>query len=249
MIRSAWIIARKEFACFFFSPAGYVLLFIVTLATGFSFYDLVSQLSQHANFLPAAVFSPGQLLGFLLVAFLLTPPLTMRLFAEEKRSGTLETLVTAPVTDPAIVLGKFLAAFLFYCLFWVPSLLFLAIAHVQGGRFDLGLLAANLFGALETGALFLAAGLFASSVAASQIIAAAVGLLLNFALLFGPYLVGSNIRHEGLRSVFQRVNPFTMLGESTQVGVLDTSHTVYFLGLAALFLFLTVRSVEARKWR
>lgn len=247
MMRGTWTIARKELACYFFSPIAYVLLVLVALTTGYWFYSIISALKDNITALPNLVFTVNGP-NFWVVAVLMTPSITMRLLSEEKRIGTLEPLMTAPVTEMAVVLGKYLAAFLFYLTLWVPSLLFLLCVVWMGGRFDAGMFATGFLSVLMSGALFLSIGLFASSIAANQIIAAAIAILANFALLIGP-LLARPIPVEWLRNFFVKINYLGMLGESLEVGIIDSSYVVYALSLSAAFLFFTVRVLESRKWK
>lgn len=245
---SASTIARKELACFFFSPVAYALLFLVSLGTGYWFFGLLAGLQGQIRDLPSMVFSINGL-SFWLVCVLMIPPITMRLLTEEKRSGTMETLMTAPVTDLAVVLGKYFAAFFFYLILWLPSLLLLGVVYCAGGDFDLGLFTTGFLSVCLTGAVFLSFGLFASSIATNAMFSAALGLLSNVAFLLGPLLVGAGVRVSWLRSFFEKVNYFGMVGDSLEIGILDSSYVIYALSVTALFLFFTVRVLESRKWK
>lgn len=247
-MRAIWTIAKRELAGFFYSPIAYILLFLIALWSGYAFFISISAYKENIAPLLPSVLSPfGDSYFLLLVLF--TPAITMRLLAEEKRSGTIETLMTAPVSDVSVVLGKFLAGYLFFLILWLPGVVFLGTVTVLGGRFDPGLVFSLTIGMLVPGALFLAAGVFASSIAANQIIAASVALLLNFALLYGPSQVSRVFPSPGMRRFVDSVQLGNMLAESTDIGIFDSAHLVFFLSLAIFFLFLAVRVVEIRKWR
>jgi ABC-2 type transport system permease protein len=173
----------------------------------------------------------------------------MRLLSEEKRTGTLESLMTAPVSDHEVVIGKFLAASVIHGfaalivpLSTVPFILY-------GKSPDAGQLAAAFLTALGIGSTFLGAGLFASSLTSAQVLAAFVTLLLEGALAFGPplargYLSTENVVAQALArgDLFQHV-------QEGSLGILDLNHFTYQLVIAALFMLFAVRSLEVRKWR
>lgn len=247
-MRVVLAIAKKELAGFFYSPIAYILLFLISLWGGYAFFINLSALQENVTPLLPALLSPfGDIYFMLLVLF--TPAVTMRLLSEEKRSGTLEPLMTAPVSDLAVVMGKFLAAMAFFLVLWLPSLIFLLVVIVQGGRFDPGLAFTLSLGVILPGAMFLAAGLFASSLGGNQIIAASVSLLLNFVIIYGPTQIAKVFPSPGIRQFVDSVQLGAMLAESSDIGVLDSAHLAFFASLAAFFLFLTVRVVELRKWR
>jgi ABC-2 type transport system permease protein len=243
-MRNTSTLVVREMGAYFRSPIGYVVPILFWFIAGLRFYlDLVYTQGD----LAAAL---GQLMGglhFWLLAFLMIPALTMRLLAEERRSGTLEMLLTAPVDDWEVVAGKFLGALVFYTFLWLPLLLYVAVVIFIGGEPDLGAIFANLLGVLLLGALFMAVGLFCSSLTANQIIAAlmtAVGLLgISFlpevARLF-PEVIWIQYGADYL-SFFRHFDEF-------RGGVVDVRPILYYVTLTGLFLFLTARSLETRKW-
>jgi len=170
----------------------------------------------------------------------------MRLLSEERRSGTIEFLMTAPVTETQVVLGKYLAALVFYVFLWIPTLFYAALlAHY--GALDWGPVASAYLGVLGIGALFLAAGLFASALARSQIVAAVVGFALVFSFFFLGFLeflsTGPAMREMvGYLNVLQHMDDFNK-------GIVDTRRLIYYLTATVFLLFLSVRALEERKWR
>ncbi|MBN2490757.1 MAG: ABC transporter permease [Planctomycetes bacterium] len=244
-MRNVLTLVVREMGAYFRSPIGYSVPILFWVLAGLRFY---LDLEWTQGDVEAAL---AQLMGgvhFWLLTFLIVPALTMRLLAEERRSGTLEMLLTAPVEDWEVVAGKFLGAWLFYAFLWVPLPLYLAAVIFLGGSPDLGAVAANFLGVLLVGALFLAVGLFCSSLTSNQIIAAlmcAVGLLVvsflpEVARLF-PRILWIQIAGDQL-SFFHHFDEF-------RSGVVDGRPVVYILTLIGLALFLTARSLEARKWR
>ena len=168
---------RRELRAYFFSPLAYMVMCFFLAVSGVIFVLLVSQLND-----PRSVGGPP--LGFFfqaswLMLLLVIPVLTMRLISEEMRSGSIEVLMTAPVTEGQVVTGKFLAAFAFYAALWLPTVVYGLSIHIFE-KVDWGPVASGYLGVLLIGAFFLAIGVFASSMTRSQLLAAmtTVALLL-----------------------------------------------------------------------
>lgn len=186
---------------------------------------------------------------WLILQILIVPILSMRVLSEEKRTGTLETLMTAPVADHEVVLGKFLAvnvihgvAALILPLLTVPFI-------IQGRPPDAGQMAATLLTAFGTGALLLAVGVFASSLTSAQVLAAFVAILIGSALIFGPTLARPWLSQEGLLAQALSRADVREQVRSGALGILDLNHFAYQAILAALFLLYAVRALEVRKWK
>ncbi len=248
MIGAAWTVARRELAAFFYSPIAYGIATIVLLLNGVFFYIYLTHPAVDGDLRQAIPFFYGGFLFYWFLALLVPPLLTMRLFAEEKRSGTIEMLMTAPVTDAAVVLGKYAGVLAYYAALWVPTLLYFLLVAILGGEPDFGLVASCLLGTLLTGALFLSIGLFASACTSNQVLAAAAGLVLNLLLFFLPLLATLAIR-PATKELLERFSIYEIVFSGFLMGLVDTAHVVYFVSLAGFFLFLTVRIVEARKWK
>jgi ABC-2 type transport system permease protein len=238
------ILAIRELASFFLSPLAWVVLALFLLFHG---YLLHVTLTATDGDVEATLRSLLGGAGFWLSLFLLAPALTMRQFAEERRTGTLETLLTAPVGDAQVVAGKFLGAFLFYALLWTAWLALPALILLLGGSPDLGALAARLAGVLLAGAAFLAAGLFASSLTSSQAIAASTSavllILLSLLSFAARWLPEGALRRAAEEAGFLRHL------EDFARGIVDLRHVAYYVTFTLFFLFLTVRSLESRRWR
>jgi ABC-2 type transport system permease protein len=248
------VIARKEIRQLFASPIAYVALAMFFLIAGFLFFSLINlyttqvlqlQGTPPSDFNPTRIiFSPlFQDVSFVLI--LLVPVLTMRLVSEEDRAHTMELLATSPVTNTAIILGKYLAALVLYlALLAISAYMPLSLAVI--GRLDWGLLAASYLGLLLLGASFLAIGLFASTLNENQIVSAAIGfslLLLLWVLGFAGQATGSATQQ--ILSALAVATHFT----SFAGGTIDTQDILFFVSLAAFFLFLGVLALESRKWR
>ena len=237
----------REFRAYFFSPLAYIVAALVLLINGVVFWLIVSYLNDPR----AAIGAPlqlffGQTFFFWLVIVFVAAVLTMRLLSEERRSGTIEVLMTAPVTEEQVVLGKYLAALGFYIFLWMPTLAYPSVLAYYS-EVDWGPVAAGYIGIVGIGSLFLAAGVLASALTRSQLVAA----VLTFALLVFMIIVGflENLFTDssfqelvGYLNVMQHMDDFGK-------GVVDTRRLVYYLSASVLLLFLSARVLESRKWR
>ncbi len=244
-MRNTFTVIVREMGAYFRSPIGFVVPVLFWTISGLRFYlDVVGS----AGALDAAF---GQLMGgtqFWMLSFLLIPAITMRLIAEERRAGTLEMTLTAPVDEGELVWGKFLGALVFYAFLWLPLFLYIAIVLFLGGSPDLGRIVANLFGVLLLGAMFLAVGLFCSSVTSNQIIAAVFTAVVLLGISFLPEVARLFPRVAVVQRIADYVSFFRHFGEF-QSGVIDARPAIYYLTTTGFFLFLTARSLEARKWQ
>ncbi len=237
-MRNTRLIASKEFRSHLTSPMAYVVVGIFLLLTGFFFTDYLTRTELSDTSIRGFV-EQGSLLLLLFAA-----ALTMRLMAEEKKMGTWELLLTAPVRDIEVVLGKFLGTLgilvvMLGFTLWYPILLMIF------GDPDIGPIVTSYLGLFLLGSAALAIGLFASSLTANQIVAAVVSGATLFALWFVgltasylPEAVGKVVDSISLSSNFQ----------GFPLGVIDTRAIVYYLSIIVLFLFLTVRSLETSRW-
>lgn len=240
-------IYRREMLSLWVSPLAWVLLFVFLLIQGVSFYLMV----QHfANFSGASMdYGPvaayfGQSIFIPMSLIVLCPALTMRLFAEERRSGTIEALMTAPVSPLGVVLGKYLATLTTYLLMWAPTLLYVVILR-KTGTVDWPVVGASYLGLLGIGAGYLAIGMLMSAVSKSQLIA----LILSLLFIFGLFIlgIGEYVFEPGpLRDACAHVSVFSQLVDFSK-GIIDLRRLVFDLSLVLLPLFLTARVVDS--WR
>ncbi|MBI2218293.1 MAG: ABC transporter permease subunit [Candidatus Rokubacteria bacterium] len=251
-----WPIFKKELRLYFTSPIAYVLVAVFFFISGlffWSIFDFFSKASMQSMMNPQfardlnvtdGVFRP-LLSNVTVILLLLMPMVTMRLFAEERRSGTIELILTYPVRDGAVLLGKFLAALALYALMLVGTLLYAGVL-VYFARLDWGPLATGYLGLLLLGAAFLAVGLFVSSLTENQIVAA----IATFGALLALWIIGWSADSVGgtwgkVLSHLSIIEHF----DSFAKGVLDTKDIVYYLNLTIVALFLGMKSVEARRWK
>ena len=227
----------RELLSQFCSPIAYAALTVFLLLGGY-FFSVILNATQEASLRYS--FS-----NFSVTLLFLAPVLTMRLLSEEKKTGTFETLMTAPLTEWDVVLAKFLGGWLLYLFVVAPTVLYVIFLKVYGHP-DLGPLVLGYSGLVLMGAVFVAIGLFASSLTSNQIIAAVI----SFLLLLGLWVLG--FATEDSASVVGKVLAYLSLFEHYDTfrrGILDTKDVIYYVSTTALFLYLTVRVVESRRWR
>jgi ABC-2 type transport system permease protein len=246
---------RREFSAYFLSPIAYVVLVVFLAVTGTQFFLTTSLLTSEG---PEGIYFPmARMIGhfsFWLVFLFIPPLLTMRLFAEERSTGTLEVLMTAPLTDWQVVLAKYLAAFAFYLLLWVPTFLYLPVLlDFDLGSMQIGIdpypVLSSYLGLALAGAMFLALGLFVSNLVRSQMVAALISLALGLIfIVMGVWRLDIDTGGPWYRFLYFFSVPLHFERGFTR-GIVDTRHVVLYVSLTLLFLFLTVRSLESRRWR
>ena len=237
-MRAVQAVAWKEIQIYFSSPTAYIIGTIFLALAGFFF---VRDLGD--PFPEASLSSFFQ--GATIVLVLLAPVLTMRLMAEEQKLGTIELLLTSPVRDWEVVVGKYLASMVFLLGTLVLTLYYTVLLVVYADP-DPGPVYAGYLGLVLYGAAALAVGLLTSTLTSNQIVAAAVAMGILLVLYFAEAASGSLgttasniIGQVGIKSHF----------DDFERGVIDTRHVVYFVCFIAFFLFLTIRALEIRRWR
>jgi ABC-2 type transport system permease protein len=241
-------IVRRELIAYFSSPLAYIVLTAFLLMQGYIFYIIVSFLNNPMTqaMTPLRLFFGGTVFFWLFLLFTV-PVITMRLLAEERRSGTIEVLLTSPVTEGQVIAGKFLAALLFYVVLWLPTLIYVVLLK-QHSSIDLRPVMAGYLGVLLVGFLFLAVGTFTSTLTNNQLIAAIIAFAALIALfsigLVEQLLVSSSV----IRDALGYMNLWTHMDDYAK-GIIDTRHVVYELSVGLLFLFLAAKSLEVKKWR
>ncbi len=246
-----WTLVRRELGAYFFSWTGYVIIAAVMFLLGCSFVYLLIVLNAEATDLPVTEVFYGTYY-FWVVSLVAPSVITMRAFALEKYSGTFETLMTTPVGDAQVVLAKFTGAMVFYIIMWLPHLgCLLIVRHYshEPGLLDLGTVASTYLGILLLGGLFVSIGCFASALTRSLIIAAMISLLLGIALFFLSFVSLAAARETGWKAQFlAQVGMIEQMQDFAR-GIVDTRPLVYFSSLTVLFLFLTFKAVESRRWK
>lgn len=237
---------RREVHALLVAPFVYLLLALWFLLNALLFGLLLGfpDVQNDLSLLPQVFFGNSLLLWLLLPVF--PPLLTLRLLAEEHRLGTLETLLTSPISDAAVVLAKYLAAGVFFLLFWGGVLFLFVLIALHGALLDAGAVAGGLLGVLACSLLFLAAGLWASSWGGNLVLAAGGGAAINYALLFLPGFFHN--APGGLGRLAKSISIPTMLETGFAAGLIDSFALAYLLLMAALFLFLTWVRLVSRRW-
>jgi ABC-2 type transport system permease protein len=251
-----WPIYKKELRLYFTSPVAYVLLTIFLLIAGWFFYTIFSfftrasmqmamnpQMGRDLN-VTESVLRP-LFSNMSVILLFLMPLVTMRLFAEERRAGTIELLLTYPVRDGAVLVAKYLAAFTLYGLMIAGTLLYPLLMVVFRAQPEWGPLATGYLGLLLMGGMFLAIGVFASSLTENQIVAAVVSL--GIGLMFWIISWPADFVGGWLATVLTHLSMLEHTDTFTK-GVIDTKDVIYFVDFIALGLLLTLRSLESRRW-
>jgi len=247
-MRKTWAIIRRELISYFSSPLAYIVLTAFLLMQGYIFYLIVSFLNNPSTpaMTPLRLFFGGTIFFWLFLLFVV-PVITMRLLAEERRSGTVEVLLTSPVTETQVVVGKFLAAMIFYIALWLPTVIYVVVLG-RHSQIDIGPVLAGYLGVLLLGFLFLAVGTFASTLTNNQLIAAIIAfaaMVVLFSIgLVEQLLVSSSV----LKAALGHMNLWTQMDDFAK-GIVDTRHIVYQLSVGILFLFMAAKSLEVKKWR
>jgi ABC-2 type transport system permease protein len=247
-VKGLGAIYRRELAGLFLAPLAWILLFLVLGYQAYFFLLVLASKGGAVNGSLAFVLGGGT--PFWLLSILLPPLLTMRMISEESRSGMLEFLLTAPVSDAAVVVGKALAATTFLALAWASVFLFALAAQLLGAPPDWGHVLALWIGASLVSALFSGLGLVASALFSTPLLAAFMAILVNIALFALPLLSRSwrGTAGELLGAALARVDVLGHFQGSFLTGALDSAHVAFFLAWTAAALFVAVRVVESRRW-
>jgi ABC-2 type transport system permease protein len=248
VVRRIVPITQRELVAIFLSPIAYIIIAVFLVLNGFIFWVILDFFKQPGTEgSPFAIFlGSGNIFAWIFL-LLTAPAITMRLFAEERRSGTIEILFTAPVTETEVVLGKFLAAYVFYLCLWLPTILY-AVILAKFSSPDWRPMATGYLGVALLGAMFVAVGEFTSALTRNQIVAymtgaaALLGLFLGGLLL--PFLIKGARAPEilGYFNLYEHVRDFAR-------GVVDSRQVVYYVSVTVFSLFLATRVIESSKWR
>lgn len=239
MMRNVAALTQRELAAIFLSPVAYVVAAVFLVASGYLFMSNTLIEGGEAS-MRMMMNSMAWLLVFAI------PMLTMRLLADEFATGTIETLMTAPVTDVEVVLGKFLGALVFYLALLLTTVVHAYLVFRYGAQ-DLGVVIYGYIGLILLGAAYVAVGLFASSLTRYQLVAALIGMGLLAAF---TVVVDTLATYQGgqWRVVLSYVNVLHHFQDFSK-GIFDTKALVFFISTTLFFLFLSVRVLESKRWR
>ncbi len=234
-VRESLIIMKKELFSYFASPIAYIVIIVFLIFTGLLFFQnyFIRGLADMRGFF--------QLLPWLFS--ILVPAVTMKLFAEEKHTGSIEMLLTLPVTTMDVVIGKLLAATLFCIIMLIPTSLYV-VTVAMSGTIDIGPVIGGYAGSILLAACYASVGLFASSITRNQIISLLVALIICFLftaidqiIFFIPGFVAGLLEYAGTAFHFKNISK----------GVIDTRDLIYFASFISVFVLITVKYVDERK--
>jgi len=233
----ALVISRREIRTYFNSPVAYIVVTVFTILTGYLFFTQLF-LEKQADMRPFFNIMP-------LLFMFMVPAITMRLLADERASGTLELLITLPVRDWEVVVGKFLAAMALVCTALGLTLIF-AITVRSLGPLDRGPAIGGYLGLVLMGGAYVAIGVMASSFTRNSI----VSFIVAFAISFGLYLFGRLTQF--LPQAWQSLVAFLSIDghfENIGRGVIDTRDLIYYFSMIGVSLLVATLSLESRRWR
>jgi ABC-2 type transport system permease protein len=254
-VRNVLAIAGKELRSYFASPMGYILIGLFALLFGAFFRVYLTGFAERSQQMAMGGgggsinvnewMIRGVLHNVAIIILFIMPMVTMRTYAEEKRSGTMELLLTSPITDLQIILGKFLGAMGLFVAMLLVTAIDIAILFRIGNP-ELKPVLAGYLGLLLLGGCFLAVGLLISSLTKNQIVAGvmtfAVFLLLWIINWFADSVGPTGRTIVSFLSITEHLDDFTK-------GIIDTKHIVYYLSFITFGLFLTAKSVDSERWR
>jgi len=247
-MRNVWIIARKEYKSFFASPIAYAVAFVFMFVLGYEFFRSMNQAFVQATYQNSAPTVQFITYWIFTLLWIILPAVTMRTIAEEMRMGTMELLLTAPVKDWELVVGKWLGAFLFILSILAITFIFPIILNslVKPG-IDQGILLAGYLGLILIVGCLTAIGVFISSLVNNQVVVFVITLAVIILLLVvNPSLSTTG----GLgNQILTYVNFIGHFSGTFFQGTIDVSDIVYYLSLTSLALFLGTVTVEMKRWR
>jgi ABC-2 type transport system permease protein len=241
-----WAVYRREMLALWVTPLAWMLSFAFLLLQGVSFYIVVDHYTHYTSLSvsgPVETYFSSLFMPFTLL--LVCPALSMGSFAKERRSGTIEALLTAPVSAASVVHAKYLALLTTYVLLWLPTLLYVVIVR-NVAVIDWPVIVSSYAGLFCIGAAYLAIGVLMSALAKSQLLA----LMLTTLVLFGLFILGAGERvfdPGPLQALCAHVSVLSQLEDFAR-GVIDLRRLVFDSSLVALCLFLTRRVVDSWRW-
>ena len=250
-MRVVLALVRRELGGVFNALTGFVVMAVTALLTGISLVDLVTKLLDRPTDSPVTELF-YQSAYFWVILLVISPVITMRTFAAEKSSGTYEALMTTPVGDWQVVLAKYIGSMLFYTIAWLPLLAILVVLRRitgEAGLLDPGATAGAFLGVLLIGSVYMSLGCFASALTRSQIIAAMVAFLMGIGLwVLSLRPMAANPAEGKLARALDHMSLLRHMDDFAR-GILDSRHITFCVTVTVLFLFLTQRVVESRRWK
>lgn len=254
-MRNVMAIAEREIRSYFASPIAYVVIGFFSLLYGYFFYALLSYFERQS--MQMGMGQPGQVMNInqmlvgpvlvnsTVILLFVFPAITMRTYSEEKRQGTIELLLTSPLTDVEIILGKFFGAMTLYAAMLAVTVIHISLLFLYGNP-EWKPIATGYLGLLLMGGCFLSVGLLISSLTKNQVVAA-MATFAVFLMLWVINWIGAFVGPTA-QAVLQYLS-ITEHFDDFSRGIIDTKHLVYYLSFIAFGLFLTMKSVDSERWR
>lgn len=253
-------ITKREFRSYFYSPVGYIVLAFFVILTGIFYYLYLNtfvEMCLQASFYESQYRGLQQsinvnfhmirpyLYNVAIISLFILPLVTMRLFAEEKKQGTLELLFTSPLSINEIIIGKFLAGLFYYIIMLMVPLFYILLLYFFGNP-EFGPIVSAFIGLIFMGSVIISFGLFISTLTENQIVSAAGTFAISLLLWIIGW--GSNYAGKILGKFFEYISVINHFEDFSQ-GILDTQHIAYYILLSTLGLYLAKFSLESIKWR
>lgn len=248
-MRNIWTIAKKEYDHYFITPIAYIVAFVILLVLGFLFWIVIQGSISNILLYGSASAPDTTLLSewFVILLMFACPALTMRLLADETKTGTIELLLTAPVRDYELVIGKWLGSFLFIFTIMLFTVIYpLILNRLVTPGIDWKLVLSSYLGVMLAAAAFLALGVGASAVFSNQIAAYFIAFFICIGLLI---FIGAPARYLAAGGgLFEYLSMGTHFYDSFNIGKIQLSDLVYYVSLISLGLFTGIVAVESRRW-
>jgi ABC-2 type transport system permease protein len=248
-MRNIWILFKREMMAYFFSPIAYIVSVSLLLSWGASFLILIDVLKENpqSDFSITTFMFNGMFMWIVIIG--IVSVITMRLFADEKRSGTIEALMTTPLRDIEYVLAKFFSAYVFFVLLWLPTancIFVLRYFSKDTTPLDLGSIVGGYLGFFLIGMLLISIGSVASACTRNQIIAAVISFSANCILFFlGILIFYAADKHRAILESFSMIAHM----QEMSTGLIQWPRVVFYLSTSIFFLFVTQHIVQSRRWR
>ncbi len=243
-----WAVCKKEIQNYFYSPVGYVFVAIFMLISAVLFFNINLTSNTYGTGYSGKAEYATALQNMTIYLSFITPVLTMRTFAEERKNKTDQLYLTSPISITSVVLGKYFATLVVLMIAMVLNLIFpLVIAiYTSSGALSLTMLLVQYIGFFLIGATFMAIGVFVSSMTESQVVAAVVSFAVAAVIWLGNSMLTS-LGSDTLTSVADSLNMLSRY-QSFADGIVGAAPVIYYVSISGLFVFLTVRAIERRRW-
>ncbi len=241
-MRNIFAVCTKELYTYFVSPIAYFVCFVFSALLGYLFFIYLITASRNNGYSVGVMQTAFVSMATILLFF--TPVLTMKLFAEERKSGTIELLLTSPITDGQVVLGKYFASLTLVILMLALTLLFPFLTQ-RFGQLDGGLILSGYLGLILLSSCFLSFGLLMSSLSKNQIVAA----LTSFGFFLVLWIIGAASNQDDTIGKFLKYLSFSEHYSDFSRGIMSFKDIVYYISFTCVCLFATFKSIESAKWR